>query len=88
MSPHSLRHPLISGVEIKVVPAHRVLKFRVSESLPLTDEYRKNIDDWCANFFGCSLVEVVKDNEVLMSAGVCFVNKKAFNALKKLIYEA
>jgi hypothetical protein len=78
----TLQHPLINGIEIKVATAFRTLNFRVSESVPLSEQYRKKIDDWCADFFGCSFNEVVKDNEVLMSNGVYFVNATTFNVMK------
>jgi hypothetical protein len=71
---------ILMGKQVVVVPNHP--KMQLAENVPVTPEFRKEINDWMAGFFGYT--NTVPEGQVLTTGDKIFVRPEDYNKLKSL----
>lgn len=74
---------MFNGMRVYIATPIKQPKFRISNNVQLTQNYRKTINDWCDSFFGVGYLECIKNGDVGRHNDGLFMNEYTYNAFMK-----
>jgi hypothetical protein len=69
---------------VKVVIAAETAKMKLSADLPVTDQFRKEIDDWMLKFFGTTCY-VPEGQVITLDCNTVIVHPRTYNEMLKIV---
>ena len=74
---------MFNGMRVMLCPVQEVPKRQLSESVPVTDEFRTEFNMWMKSFFGVDIICSVKEDEVLQMGDTLWMRESMWNRVKE-----